>query len=137
MVAGARYTVTEEAMRNFNTYVRPSLTRKVINIKSLTEHLFERGAERHFAVTHFNADVPGYGTALSSISLNGDDIGSADFLVDERGNFTARQVGVRPLNHRSECGRFGSVGSVQFRTDLLDNFERFLVYAYRCGLYID
>lgn len=137
VVAGARYAVTEEAVRTFNTYVRPSLQRKVINIKSLSEHLFERGTEKHFAVTHLSADIPGQGTALTSISLSGDDIGAADFLIEERTTFTARQVGVRPIDHRTECGRFGSVGSVQFRTDLLENFERFLVYAYKCGLYID
>lgn len=137
VIAGARYTVTEEVVRTFNTYVRPSLQRRVINIKNLSEHLLERGTEKRFAVTHLTADVPGHGTAVTSISLSGDDIGGADFLVEERVQFTIRQVGVRPANYRAECGRFGSVGSVQFRTDLLDNFELFLVYAYECGLYID
>ena len=137
VIAASRYTVTEEAVKTFNVYIKPSLQRKVINIKGLSDHLLERGTEKRFAVTHLNADVPGYGTAVSSISLSGDDIGAADFLVDERADFTIRQVGVRPVDGRSECGRFGSVGSVQFRTELLGEFERFLSYAYECGLYID
>lgn len=137
VIAGSRYSVTEEVVRTFNAYVRPSLQRKVINIKGLSDHLLERGTEKKFAVTHLTADVPGYGTAVGSVSLAGDDIGGSDFLVEERAKLTIRQVGVRPVDHRSECGRFGSVGSVQFRTDLLDNFERFLVYAYTRGLYID
>lgn len=137
VVAGSRFSVTEEVVRTFNTYIRPSLQRKVINIKGLSDHLLERGREKRFAVTHLTADVPGYGTAVNSISLTGDDIGGSDFLVTERAEFTFRQIGVRPVDHRSECGRFGSVGSVQFRTDLLGNFEQFLVYAYKHGLYID
>lgn len=137
VIAGSRFAVTEEVVRTFNTYVKPSLQRKVLNVKNLADHLLERGTEKHFAVTHLAADVPGYGTAVSSIALTGDDIGGADFLVEERSAFTIRQVGVRPVGHRAECGRFGSVGSVQFRTDLLENFERFLIYAYDCGLYID
>lgn len=137
VIAGARYSVTEEAVRTFNTYIKPSLQRKMINIRSLSEHLFQRGTKKEFSVTHFSADVPGHGTAVKSISISGDDIGAADFLVEERLNFAARQVGVRPHAHPIECGRFGSVGSVQFRTDLLANFERFLVYAYQHGLYID
>jgi hypothetical protein len=137
VIAGPRYVVTEEVVRTFNAYIRPSLRRKVLNVKNLSDHLLERGSEKRFAVTHLTADVPGYGTAVSSIALTGDDIGGADFLVAERSEFTIRQVGVRPVENRAECGRFGSVGSVQFRTDLIDNFERFLVYAYDCGLYID
>jgi hypothetical protein len=136
VVAGARYTITEEAVKTFNAFNKPGLQRKVINIRGLSEHLMEVGTEKQFAVTYLLADVPGYGSSLNSMALMGDDVGAADFMVEERARLTARQLGVRSVASRAECGRFGSLGSVQFRTDCLQDFESFLGYAYQSGYYI-
>jgi len=137
VIAASRYTITEEAVRTFNTYLAPNLQRKIINIKELSEHLLEKGNRKQFAVTYLLADVPGYGSALSLISLIGEDIGSTDFLDDQRNSLTTRQIGVRPIDNRTECGRFASIGSVQFRTDQLGDLEAFLSYAYQNGFYLD
>ncbi|HEY6816429.1 MAG TPA: hypothetical protein VI168_12885 [Croceibacterium sp.] len=137
VVATMRYGITEEAIRYFNTYISPKLQRKVVNVRDLSEHLLDKGGEKQFAITHLLADVPGYGSALSLISLSGDDVGSTDFIDNQSSSLTTRQIGVRSVESRVECGRFGSVGSVQFRTDQLDDLEAFLSYAYERGFYLE
>ncbi|HEY5723180.1 MAG TPA: hypothetical protein VIT45_12740 [Allosphingosinicella sp.] len=102
----------------------------------MADYLLEPGAEKRFAVTYLLADVPGYGSALSSMSLIGDDIAAADFMVEERGKLTARQLGVRSIFSRIECGRFGSLGSIRFRPACISDFESFLSYAYQNNFYI-
>jgi len=139
IIAASRYTVTEEVVRTFNSYITPGIQRRVVNVKSLAEHLLETGTEKYYAVTYLLADVPGYGSALTSVSLIGDDIGgaAAEFLPDERTKLTPRQLGVRSVSSRVECGRFGSLGSVQFRSELIQDLERFLGHAYALDFYID
>ena len=152
VIAANRYKITEAAVATFNTYVTPKLQRKVIGISELAENLFDERIPKKFAVTYFLADVPGYGSALRTIALAGDDIANAGFMSEyeqhikhdgvEAGsgksrNFTARQVGLRPINARYECGRFGNSGTIQFPDDSIPQLEAFLAYAYQQGLYID
>lgn len=138
ILAGQRYLVTDSAVLEFNSFVTPNLRRRVIDIDRLSRRLMSTTLEeKHFCVTYFMADVPGYGTALSTISLHGDDVGAVDFLAAERTNFTARQLGVRTIKSRIEAGRFVNTGSVQFRIETVPDMEAFLRYTYAEGLYID
>lgn len=136
IIAAQRYTITDAVVQVINFKVTPNIRRKVINVGEVSEHLLAPSPQQ-FAMTYYMADIPGYGSALSTISLHGDDIAAADFLVNERNNFTARQIGVRPLSQKAECGRFSNTGQIQFRDENLDTLERFLSYTYENGFYID
>jgi hypothetical protein len=106
-------------------------------VKGLSDRLFDVAAREPFAITFLLADLPGFGSALSSMSLQGDDIGAANFSITGNMMFTTRQIGVRSLTTRSECGRFGNLGSVRFNTDMITDFEELLTYAYRSGFILD
>ncbi|MCO5159927.1 MAG: hypothetical protein M9939_02235 [Mesorhizobium sp.] len=136
IIAAPRYAITDAVVQAINVKLTPNVRRKLINVAELSDHLLSPQAQQ-FAITYYMADVPGYGSALSTISLHGDDIAAADFLTKERGDFTARQIGVRPLNQRSDCGRFGNTGQIQFRDENLEMLELFLSYTYGHGFYID
>lgn len=137
IIAGDRYSIAEAAVATFNTYINPNFKRKIVNISRLSDNLFKKGFEKFFAVTYLLADVPGYGAALNTIALHGDDIAEADFLSREALNFTARQIGVRPVDNRYECGRFGNLGTIQFRRENIPGLEKFLNYAYQEKLYVE
>ena len=152
IIAAARYKISDAAISTFNVYTTPKLRRKIIAIPDLASHLLDENVPKKFAITFFKADVPGFGAALRSITLEGDDVFGAGFLQRGFGSgqfageaavggglsvFTARQIGIRPINSRSECGRFGNNGTVQFSDDAIPQLERFLAYAYSQGLYID
>jgi hypothetical protein len=137
VIAAARYSITDEVVRLFNTTVRPMLKRKSINVRGLSDYLLNEQKRKRFFVTYLLGDVPAYGSALTSISLHGDDIAAAEFSLPEGAALTARQIGVRLLTPRMECARFGTLGSVQFRTDLAAEFEQFLTYAYDRGFLTD
>ena len=136
IIATRRYTVTDAVVQAINFNITPNIRRKVVNVGEVSEHLLAPSPQQ-FAITYYMADIPGYGSALSTISLHGDNIAAADFLVNERKNFTARQIGVRPLNQKNECGRFSNTGQIQFRDENLGMLERFLSYTYENGFYID
>ncbi|MBY3256700.1 hypothetical protein E0I74_29270 [Rhizobium laguerreae] len=136
VIAAPRYAITDAAVQTINSRLAPNVRRKLVNVGEVSDHLLQP-APQQFAITYYMADVPGYGSALNTISLHGDDIAAADFLVKERASFTARQIGVRPLSQRAECGRFGNTGSIQFRDEYIEMLEQFLAYTYSNGFYID
>lgn len=135
--AAQRYSITDVAVSTFNAFITPNLRRRVIDIEALSSRLLTDDEDKKFCVTYFMADVPGYGSALNTISLHGDDLGAADFLSEERTNFTARQIGVRTISNRSEAGRFSNTGSIQFRLEAIPELEKFLSYTYQEKLYVD
>lgn len=136
ILAAPRYLISDAAVQAINISINPNIRRKIINIKELSEYLL--GPEpQSFAITYYMADVPGYGSALNTIALYGDDIAAANFLAAERANFTARQIGIRPTSQRAECGRFGNTGSIQFRDENIEVLEEFLAHTYSLGFYID
>lgn len=130
VIAGARYAVTDEIVRVFNSKLRPALHRKTLNVRGLSEHLLSPSGKRRFALTYLLADVPAFGSALTSVALQGDDIGAVEVSPPNDVELIARQIGVRRHGSRMECARFGALGAVQFRTDFLGQFEDFLTYAY-------
>lgn len=137
ILASQRYAITDLAVSTFNAFINPNLRRRVIDIESLSSRLLTTEEDKKFCVTYYMADVPGYGSALNTISLHGDDLGAADFLSEERTKFTARQIGVRTISNRSEAGRFSNTGSIQFRLEAIPELEKFLSYTYKEKLYID
>jgi hypothetical protein len=136
--ASQRYTVTDASILAFNSFVTPNFRRRVIDIDRLSRRLLEVGqGNKRFCVTYYMADVPGYGAALNTVSLYGEDIGAADFLSEERANFTARHIGVRTTNSRIEAGRFTNAGAIQFRLEGIADLEKFLSFTYEEKLYVD
>lgn len=140
LIASDSYKVADSAIATFNTYVVPKLQRRYIRVADLAERMFRQKSQTDYYVTHFLADVPGYGEALKSMTLTGEDIASAGFFdMEESGenngnglpfsNFTARQIGLRPVDSRVECGRFGATGTVSFPPDAVDELDAFLNYA--------
>ena len=134
VLASERYAVTDEVVRLFNRVVRPALHRQRVNVKRLADILLDRAKRHTFAVTYVLADVPGFGAALSSLSLHGDDIAAAEFKLPGGLALTARQIGVRSSKRRVECGRIANIGSVQFKTDMAADFELFLALVRKAEL---
>lgn len=135
VLAGQRYAITDSAVGAFNAFVNPNLRRRVIDVEGMTKRLFSTEQEKVFCLTYFLADVPGYGSALTSISLHGDDLASSDFLIEERQNFTARQIGIRSVSSRSEASRIGNQGTLQFRREAMTDLERVLNFTYQENFY--
>lgn len=135
VLAGQRYAITDSAVTAFNAFVNPNLRRRVIDVEGMTRRLFSKEQEKSFCLTYFLADVPGYGSALTSISLHGDDLAASDFLMDERQNFTARQIGIRSVSSRSEASRIGNQGTLQFRREAMTDLERVLNFTYQEKFY--
>jgi hypothetical protein len=135
VLAGQRYAITDAAVKAFNAFVNPNLTRRVIDVEGITRRLFNPNQEKQFCLTYFLADVPGYGSALTSISLHGDDLAASDFLTEERQNFTARQIGIRSVLSRVESCRIGNHGTLQFRLQATADLERVLNFTYQENFY--
>ncbi|HXH31859.1 MAG TPA: hypothetical protein VNJ01_13695 [Bacteriovoracaceae bacterium] len=135
ILAASRYAITDAAIEVINRGVTPDLRRRVININEVVQHLFRRDVQQ-YAVTYLMADVPGYRPLVNTIAIHGEDIGTSNFLLEERQAFTARQLGVRAIRSRIECGRFGNSGSIQFNLDNSEALEKFLAYTYKNKFYI-
>ena len=135
ILAAPRYAITDAAIETINRGLTPDLRRRVININDVVQHLFRREAQQ-YAVTYLMADVPGHRPLVNTIAIHGEDIGTSNFLLEERQTFTARQLGVRAIRSRMECGRFGNSGSIQFNLENSESLERFLAYTYENKFYI-
>ncbi|WP_146618634.1 hypothetical protein [Rhodoplanes elegans] len=135
ILAASRYAITDAAVEIINRALTPDLRRRVLNINDIVQHLFRRDVQK-YSVTYLMADVPGHKPLVNTIAIHGDDIGTSTFLLDERKSFTARQVGVRPIQNKLECCRFGNSGSIQFWLEQSNALERFLAYAYENKYYI-
>lgn len=129
IIAAARYTITDAVIREFANFIRPIPKRRQIDVERTTKTLFQT-LEKKFLVTYLHADVTEYGTELRTISLHGDDLGGVDFLEKKVPSFVPRQVGVRPINNKKECGRFSNNGGIQFLEENTPLLERFLSYSY-------
>lgn len=140
--ASRRLSISEAAVMTQNTYVLPKLQRRNIRVAELSERLLRRDTITDYFVTFLSADVPGYGDSLKSISLEGEDIAGAGFFFfdDVSGstekkhglhysNFTARRIGLRPVDSRLECGRFGVDNRIEFSDDSIQELEDFLLYV--------
>lgn len=140
--ASRRYSITEAAVMTMNTYLTPKMQRRNIRVPELSARLLENEGKTEYFVTFLNADVPGFGDSLRSISLEGEDIAGAGFFNfdNESGgryesvglnyaNFTARRIGLRPIASRHECGRFGADNRIEFSDDAIQELEEFLTYV--------
>ncbi len=136
IIVSAMHIITDAVINYFNYKNRPNLNRKIINIQKITQKLLIEKV-RDYAITYYLADIPGYGTSLKSITLYGTDIADAEFLEDERANFSARKIGIRPFSSPFESGRFSNNGIIQFRSENIKNLEEFLSYAHLNELYIE
>lgn len=135
ILASPRYAITDAAVESVNRAISPDLRRRVLNVNELSQHLLARQAQ-HYAVTYLMADVTGHKPFINTLALYGDDIGAANFLLEERKAFIARQVGVRSIRGIVEFGRFGNTGSIQFQAELAEELEQFLSYTYKNNFYI-
>ncbi len=140
--ASSRYKISDSAVATFNAYIAPKLQRRHIRVAELSERLFHQRSRADYFVTYFLADVPGYGEALKMLSLAGDDVAGAGFFSFDKSSqsssqsgvlhysdFTARQIGLRPIDSRQECGRFGGTGTIQFPDEAIQELDKFLIYA--------
>ena len=139
--ASKRYKITEAAVKTFHTRDLPKLVRREIRVPELAKRLLLRGASTEYFVTFLNTNVPGFGESLNSMSLEGEDIAGAGFFRLEEtrdnlahpglsySNFTARRIGLRPIDSRHEFGRFGTDNRMEFSDELLSELEDFLNYV--------
>jgi len=141
-IASRRLSISESAISATNTYVVPKLQKRVIRVAELSERLLRGEVKTEYFITFLSADVPGYGDALRTLSLEGEDIAGASFfnffefagaLAGNQGlsysNFTARRIGLRPVDSYVECGRFGADNRIEFFDDSIQELERFLNYV--------
>lgn len=75
--ASRRFNISEAAVMTFNAYVVPKLQRRNIRVAELSERLLAQETKTDYFVTFLSTDVPGYGDALKSLSLEGADIAYA------------------------------------------------------------
>jgi hypothetical protein len=140
--ASRRFSISEAAVMTVNSYVVPKLQRRNIRVAELSERLLGQEIKTDYFVTFLSADVPGYGDSLKSLALEGEDIAGANFfrLPGQANssassgklpftNFTAKRIGLRPVNSRQECGRFGTDNRIEFSEEALQELEDFLAYV--------
>ena len=142
IVASASFRITVQAVMTINTYILPKMQRRNIRVAELAERLLRQEARTEYFITLLTTDVPGYGDSVKSLSLEGDDIAGAGFfhftsasnnVGDKQGlrykNFTAKRIGLRPVDSRIECGRFGTENRIEFSDEGLQELEDFLGYV--------
>lgn len=140
--ASRRYSITEAAVMTFHTYTVPKMQRRNVRVAELAERLLTKTASTEYFITFINADVPGYGEALRSISLEGEDIAGTGFFIvgsdaepsTTKGglhysNFNAKRIGLRPISSRSECGRFGADNRIEFSDESIGALEDFFSFV--------
>lgn len=140
--AARRYSITEAAVMTFHTYTVPKMKRRNVRVAELAERLLTKRTTTDYFITFLNADVPGYGEALRSLSLEGEDIaGTGFFLLGEEteptstkgglqyANFNAKRIGLRPVTSRNEFGRFGADNRVEFSDDSIGSLEEFFSFV--------
>ncbi|MDX8347388.1 hypothetical protein SLH49_05250 [Cognatiyoonia sp. IB215446] len=142
IVAAATFRIAVQAVMTINAYVLPKMQRRNIRVAELAERLLRHESKTEYYVTLLTTDVPGFGEAVKSLSLEGEDIVGAEFFhfsnstsndSQKQGlrytNFTAKRIGLRPIDSRSECGRFGTDNRIEFSDDGLQELEDFLKYV--------
>lgn len=140
--ASRRYSITEAAVMTFHTYTVPKMQRRNVRVAELAARLLNKTTSTDYFITFINADVPGYGEALRSISLEGEDIAGTGFFIvgsdtepsPTKGglhysNFNAKRIGLRPVTSRNECGRFGADNRVEFSDESIGALEDFFSFV--------
>jgi hypothetical protein len=113
LLATAARPVTSHIIENelpnvFATRLRPV----TINVDGLVRSLIEKPAL--YSITFVHTKLPGFGAALRSASLYGQDIGEATFVRENLGLMRFATCGLRHASASAEIVRLGTEGTIFF-----------------------
>ncbi len=137
-----RFSISEAAVMTLHTYIVPKMQRRNIRVAELSKRLLGPVSKTDYFITFLSTDVPGFGDSLKSMTLEGEDIAGARFFKLGNpetpkeastglpyANFTAKRIGLRPVDSRQECGRFGTDNRIECSDDALQELEEFLEFV--------
>lgn len=113
------------------------LRRTQIRVDEFVRHLIAQPGQ--YLLTHFHAKVGGFGDALKTVSLWGDNLGYAQFVQDSTQIMFATQCGLRDADDDRELLRFTNEGKFSFFLDevRLKPIEMLLSYMNRKTFFVD